>query len=69
MIPKIYILDRTALKAWEAPTSFNLTFDETVKFIHELQNALLDQRHLSMQSGLEWFILVVPKKPQGEEGQ
>lgn len=68
MIPKLYILDRTALKEWEERTSFNLTFDETIRFMHDLQNALFDQRRLSNQSGLEWFIVVVPKKPQETEG-
>jgi len=62
MIPKIYVVERSGLAAWEAPHSFNLTFEETSQFIHDLQNAMFDQRKLSDRTKLEFFILVVPKK-------
>ena len=64
-VPKLYVLDRIALGAWTQPNTIELTFDETVKFIHDLQNALFDQRKLSRQSGLDFFIILIPKK----EGQ
>jgi len=64
-IPKIYVVDRTALAVWGAPNSFTLTFDEAAKFVHDLQDAMIDQTNLSNQANLEFFILVNPKK-EGE---
>jgi len=62
MIPRIYVVDSKALAAWEAPGAFTLTFEQASQFIHDLQNAMFDQRHLSGNTGLEFFILVIQKK-------
>jgi len=64
MIPKIYVVERSALAAWGAPNSFHLTFDETSKFIHDLQDAMLNQRKLSNRIQLDFFILVIPKNEE-----
>lgn len=65
MIPKVYVVERSTLAAWGADNSFALTFDQTSRFIHDLQDAMEGQRKLSDRTQLEFFILVVPKK----EGQ
>lgn len=62
MIPKTYVVERSALAAWGEPSSFTLTFEEASQFIHNLQNAMFDQRKLSIRTGFDFFILVVPKK-------
>lgn len=62
MIPKIYVVERSALAAWRTDNSFTLTFDEASRFIHDLQDAMVDQRKLSNRTQLEFFILVNPKK-------
>ena len=51
-VPKVYVVDRTALAAWEAPNSFTLTFDEAARFIHDLQNAMIDQTNLIIGVGI-----------------
>lgn len=61
MIPKVYVLERSALAAWGADNSFTLTFDAALRFIHDLQDAMVGQRKLSDRTGLEFFILVIPK--------
>jgi hypothetical protein len=62
MIPKIYVVERVALAAWGAPNTFSLTFDEASKFIHDLQDAMIDLRHFEDRTPLDFFVLVIPKK-------
>jgi hypothetical protein len=60
MLPKIYVVRRPDLDAWGAQSSFKLTFEETSQFIHDLQNAMIDLRHLEGQTAHDLFILVLP---------
>lgn len=62
MIPKVYVVEGSALAAWRTDSSFTLTFDEVSQFIHDLQNAMFDQRKFLNRTNLDFFILVVPKK-------
>ena len=64
MVPKIYVVERSALEAWKARHGFELTFDETSQFIHDLQDAMIDQRKLSNRTPLDFFILVIPKNEE-----
>ena len=64
MVPKVYVVESGALAAWGARHSFNLTFDEASQFIHDLQDAMLNQRKLSDRTNLEFFILVIPKNQE-----
>lgn len=61
MIPKIYVVDRTALQAWKAPNSFTLTFEEAERFVHDLKDSMEDQRHLANSMLVDFFILVNPE--------
>ena len=62
MVPKVYVVERDGLGAWGGPKCFDLTFDEASKFIHDLQDAMVNLRHLAVRVDLDFFILVVPKK-------
>jgi len=61
-IPKIHVLDRNAIVLWGAHNSFYLTFEEASQFIHDLQNAMVDQRYLETKTEFDFFILVIPEK-------
>ena len=61
MIPRVYVVEGVALGAWGGPSAFNLTFDEASTLIHDLQDAMINLRHLSNHVQLDFFILVVPK--------
>jgi len=64
MVPKIYVVERSGLEAWRARHSFTLTFDEASQFIHDLQDAMVNQRKLSNRIHLDFFILVIPKNEE-----
>jgi len=54
------VLQDVELDKWREYHIIDLTFDETMELIRELQNALFDQRNLSRRTGLTFYIILRP---------
>jgi hypothetical protein len=65
MIPKIYVVERTGAAAWGNHNHFTLTFEEAEKFVHDLKDAMQDQRYLEYRTDLQFFILIIIEPSKG----
>jgi len=58
MKPKVMVIQDIELEKWRDYHILEMTFDEAMQLIKELQNGLFDQRRLSRQTGLNFFIVI-----------
>jgi len=60
MKPKVMVLQDVELDKWREYHIIDLTFDETMQLIHDLQDGLFGQRNLSTQTGLNYLVVIRP---------
>jgi len=56
--PKVMVIQDIELEKWRDYHILEMSFDEAMQLIKDLQNGLFDQRRLSRQTGLNFFIVI-----------
>jgi len=60
MKPKVMVLQDVEIDKWKEYQVIPMTFDETMQLIHDLQDGLFEQRNLSIQTGLNYLVVIRP---------
>jgi len=56
--PKVMVIQDIELEKWRDYHILEMSFDEVMQLIKDLQNGLFDHKRLSRQTGLNFFIVI-----------